>query len=117
MFPYAVPLAIGLAFSLLGVYALAHRSRWRHRVAWSITTVSGLLLWIPPIVFFIVIPTMRPHTFQSFMNGTPGTYGDFIDQIETTTILWIFLIVPLAFLTGLISMLTGLIRKPSATAI
>jgi hypothetical protein len=101
VFPYYVPIAIGLLFTALSTRALIHSGQYRSPWPWLCALLASLLLWIPALGLFVAAPRLWPQA----SDGTSEAYS----QLMGGQIAWIFLEVPVGFLGAI--MFIGIGRR------
>lgn len=99
MFPYYVPAALGAVFTVVAVTALINSKHYGRTWPWVVTLVAALVLWIPALLLFLVIPTLYPST-------TIGHSADYT-ELMGWQIVWIFVCIPPAFIIALIFAVIG----------
>lgn len=101
MFPWYAPTALGLLLTILAVPGL----RGTHRFAWSVAFLASLLLWVPGVVLFRLIPTLVPAP----LHGSTEAYY----TVMGWQVLWIFLGIPLGFITFLVAAVVASRARPA----
>lgn len=103
MFPYYVPVIIGLLCSSIAVHALAHRGLYRRPWMWIAGLLASLLLWLPGLVLFVAIP----HIWPQVNNGGSSAYY----ALMGWQIAWIFLGIPVGLIACILFMAIGSARR------
>lgn len=99
MFPYYVPAIIGLLFAAMSIFALVHSEQYHRRWPWLVALLASLLLWVPALVLFVAVPLIWPQV----NNGRSDAYY----RLMGWEVAWIFLGLPLGFISALICVGVG----------